>query len=333
MRTPAFWYTHRRTTASLVFMPMGWLYGMTARFRGFITAGHKADLPVICIGNFVAGGAGKTPTALALAALLQLHHKSVGFLTRGYGGKLGGPVSVIADRHSSADVGDEALLLAQACPTIVAADRRAGAEKLSDMNADIILMDDGFQNPSLHKDLSFVVIDHQQGIGNGRIIPAGPLRGSLDYQISKAHGFIVIGGELNDQSLNQQLEKSGKPVFTAHLKPAGDAPELSGKKVIAFTGIGMPDKLFATLERAGAQIIERIRFPDHHPFSQNDAQWLLDLKNDHSGSVLVTTAKDHMRLKDSQDACDRLYWDSLVYGVELKFDQEKPLMDFILKAI
>ncbi len=332
MHAPAFWYTRRRTI-SLVLSPLGWLYGMGGRFRDVVTPGHKARLPVICIGNFVAGGAGKTPVALAIAALLERHHKAVGFLTRGYGGELSGPVSVLPIQHSSTDVGDEALLLADKCLTIVARDRRSGAEKLSNMDTDIILMDDGFQNPSLHKDLSFVVIDHQQGIGNGRIIPAGPLRNSLQYQISKAHGFIVIGGELKDQNLKQHLHKSGKPVFTARLKPAGNALDLAGEKVIAFTGIGMPDKFFATLEKAGAEIIERIRFPDHHPFSQSEAEWLLGLQGDNAGCLLVTTAKDHIRLKGADGACARLYQTSQSYGVELEFDQEKPLVELILKAI
>ena len=333
MRAPAFWYSDRRTIAGMVLSPLGWLYGAGGRFRGLVTNSWKAKLPVICIGNFVAGGAGKTPVALAIASLLERQHRSIGFLTRGYGGALSGPVSVMADSHSSSDVGDEALLLACKCPTIVARDRRIGAEKLSNMDVDTIVMDDGFQNPSLHKDLSFIVIDHRQGIGNSRIIPAGPLRAPLKDQIVKAHGFIIIGGELVDQNLKKHLRKSGKPIFTAHLKPAGNAPDLADKKVIAFTGIGMPDKFFATLEKAGAEIIERIRFPDHHPFSQSDAKWLLDLQNDNDGCLLVTTAKDHIRLKGTHDDCARLYQSSLSYGVELVFDQEKPLVDLILKAI
>ena len=333
MRAPAFWYSDRRTITGIVLSPLGWLYGLVARLRGLVTNSRKARLPVICIGNFVAGGAGKTPVALAIAGLLGRERKSVGFLTRGYGGELSGPVSVLPDQHSSTDVGDEALLLAEICPAIVARDRRAGAEKLSQTGIDVILMDDGFQNPSLHKDLPLIVIDHSQGIGNGCIIPAGPLRAPLGDQISKAHGFIVIGGELVDQALKNNLQKSGKPVFSAHLKPAGNAPDLTDKKVIAFTGIGMPDKFFATLEKAGAQIIERIRFPDHHPFSQRDAQWLLDLHGDNAGCLLVTTTKDHIRLKGTGEACARLYQTSRPYGVELEFDQEKSLMEFILKAV
>jgi len=333
MRAPAFWYSDRCTIAALALMPLGWLYGWGARVRHLFTTGKKADLPIICIGNFVAGGAGKTPVALALAALLARERKSVGFLTRGYGGELSGPVSVIPDQHSSSDVGDEALLLANKCPTIMARDRRAGAEKLSQTDIEVILMDDGFQNPSLHKDICLIVIDHSQGIGNGCVIPAGPLRGPVDDQISKAHGFIVIGGKLVDQNLERRLQKSGKPVFSAHLEPDEITPDLAGKKVIAFSGIGMPDKFFATLEKAGAEIIERIRFPDHHPFSQRDAQWLLGLLSDNADCLLVTTTKDYIRLKNLTGAGNELYRASLAYGVELEFDQEKSLMEFILKDV
>jgi len=199
MRAPFFWYSDRRTISSLVLTPLSWLYRFGGWFRSFVTISKKTDLPVICIGNFVAGGAGKTPTALALAALLQREHKSVGFLTRGYGGKLSGPVSVQLDKHSFKDVGDEALLLAKICPTIVAKDRPAGARNFENTNTDLILLDDGFQNPTLHKDLNLIVIDYQQGIGNGCVIPAGPLRAPLASQISQASGFIIIGGTLIDR--------------------------------------------------------------------------------------------------------------------------------------
>ncbi len=332
MRAPEFWYSGGRSLSSTVLTPLGWLYGMGWRFRRLVTATKKSPEPVICIGNLVAGGAGKTPVALALAGLLEGEQKSIGFLTRGYGGNLPGPIWVKPDQHSFIDVGDEALLLAGKHPTIVARDRCAGAEEFSKTDIDAIIMDDGFQNPSLHKDLSLIVIDHNQGIGNGRIIPAGPLRGFLDDQISRTHGFVVVGGELVDKNLNQLLQNSGKPIFAAELEPADTAPDLAGEKVIAYTGIGMPDKFFATLEKAGAEIIERIRFPDHHPFSHSDAQWLLGLRED-NGCMLVTTAKDHVRLKNSTDACGKLYQASMVYGVELKFNPEKPLIEFVLKAI
>lgn len=333
MRAPGFWYLDRRTVSSLALEPLGWLYGLGSRFRNFATTSHRAGLPVICIGNFVAGGAGKTPVALALAKLLHQQQKPVGFLTRGYGGKLSGPVVVEPGIHSFVDVGDEALLLADMGPTIVARDRPAGADQLSRSDINVILMDDGFQNPLLHKNLCLIVIDHSQGIGNGRVIPAGPLRGFLQDQISNAHGFIVVGGKLIDQNLNQLLQNSGKPVFGAALEPTNNAPGLAGKKVIAFSGIGMPDKFFATLEQAGAEIAERIRFPDHHRFSQSDAQWLLGLQDDNPGCLLITTAKDHIRLKNTADACGKLYQASMVFGIEVKFNQEKALMEFILKAI
>ncbi len=333
MRTPVFWYSGHRSLSSTVLTPLGWLYGMGSRFRTLVTTPKKSPEPVICIGNLVAGGAGKTPVALALAGLLEREQKSIGFLTRGYGGNLPGPVFVKPDDHSCVDVGDEALLLADMHPTIVARDRCAGAEEFSKTSIDAIIMDDGFQNPSLHKDLSLIVIDHNQGIGNGRIIPAGPLRGFLQDQVSRAHGFVIIGGELVDKNLNQLLQNSGKPIFTAQLEPADTAPEIAGKKVIAYTGIGMPDKFFATLEKAGAEIVERIRFPDHHPFTPSDAQWLLGLQGDNPGCLLLTTAKDHVRLKNTEGACGQLYQTSMAYGVELKFNPEKALMQFILKAL
>ena len=333
MRAPVFWYSGHRSLSSTVLTPFGWIYGMGWRFQKLVTAPKKSHQPVICIGNLVAGGAGKTPVALALAGLLEREQKSIGFLTRGYGGNLPGPVCVKPDEHSSCDVGDEALLLADKHPTIVAGDRRAGADEFSKTDIDTIIMDDGFQNPSLHKDLCLIVIDHNQGIGNGRVIPAGPLRGFLDDQVSTAHGFIIIGGRLVDKNLKQCLQNSGKPVFTGQLEPADTAPDLTGKKVIAYTGIGMPDKFFATLEKSGAEIIEAIRFPDHHPFSPGDAQWLLGLQDDNPECLLLTTAKDHVRLKNSEGVCGQLYQASMVYGVVLKFNQEKALMEFILKAI
>jgi len=314
-------------------MPLGWLYGLGGRLKGLVTRTDKAKLPVICIGNFVAGGAGKTPVALALAGLLHAHGKSVGFLTRGYGGNLTGPVFVKPNEHDTTAVGDEALLLAAHHPTVLAANRYAGACKFSSADTDVIVMDDGFQNPTLHKDLCLIVIDHRQGIGNGCLIPAGPLREGVDYQISKAHGFIIIGGELVDQNLKQRLQKSGKPIFTSQLERGPTAPDLTGRQVIAYTGIAMPEKFFATLEKAGAKITEQIRFPDHHPFSQSDAQWLLSLQADNSPCLLVTTAKDHIRLKQTDKACGKLYLDTLPYEVTLKFDHEQALADFITTVV
>jgi len=314
-------------------MPLAWLYGLGGRLKGLVTRARKAGLPVICVGNFVAGGAGKTPVALAIAELLHERGKSTGFLTRGYGGTLNGPVFVEPDQHDAATVGDEALLLAAHCLTILAAERYAGACKFSSAETDIIVMDDGFQNPALHKDLCLIVIDHRQGIGNGCLIPAGPLRGNVDYQISQAHGFIIIGGDLADQNLKQRLQKSGKPIFSARLERGPTAPDLTGKQVIAYTGIAVPEKFFATLNEAGAKMVEQIRFPDHHPFSQSDAQWLLALQADNPSCLLVTTAKDHVRLKNGNAACGKLYLATLPYEVTLKFDQEQALSDFILTVV
>ncbi len=333
MHAPAFWYYNRLSVLSVLLWPAGWLYGVGTRLRSRLVRPQKADKPVICIGNFVAGGAGKTPTALALATLLSEKNISVAFLTRGYGGELPGPLHVDRNHHTALQVGDEALLLAAAGPTVVSKNRPAGAKALSRSCADVIIMDDGFQNPSLHKDLSIIVIDHKQGVGNGHIIPSGPLRGPLLDQIANSDIIVVSGGSLVDHRLDQRMKKSGKPVFSAQLVAADNAPQLEGKKVIAFTGIGVPEKFFTTVEQAGADVIEKIRFPDHHRFSESEANWLLSLQADNKNCLLLTTAKDHIRLKGQSGACDRLFHSSLYFGVDLKFDQEEAFLQAILPAL
>lgn len=298
MRAPDFWFSKRLTLINYALMPSSWIYRGVAWLKSVLARPHKVDTSVICIGNFVAGGAGKTPTALALCALLQQKSKRLSFLTRGHGSSAQGLLHVDADEHTSQDVGDEALLLAGRAPTLVAKDRVAGAEALSVAgDTDIILMDDGFQNLALHKDLSFIVIDHNQGIGNGCVIPAGPLRGSLHSQIIQADAFIIVGGELADKKLAATLRESGKPVFTALIEPSLNAPDIKTQKVVAYTGIGIPDKFFTSLRNAGADIIEEIRFPDHYNFTEDDARWLLALQQDTPGCLLMTTEKDHIRLK------------------------------------
>lgn len=328
MRAPEFWYSRRKSLVSVLLLPVSWLYGLGASLRALMTQPQSINTPIICIGNLVAGGAGKTPTVLALADLLSHSGKKVAFLTRGYGGTVLGPELVDISRHFARDVGDEAILLAATAPTMVATDRLAGARALENQ-ADIILMDDGFQNPSLVKNLSLIVIDHLQGVGNHRVIPAGPLRNSLKKQITQADGFIIIGGNLIDRQLQVMLEVSGKSVFAAQLEETDSAPRLKNMKIIAFTGIGVPDKFFTTLRRTGAEIIEEIGFPDHYQFTISDAEWLLELVNDNPGALLLTTEKDHVRLKGQAGALARLYETSVPYPVALKFEDENLILEFV----
>jgi tetraacyldisaccharide 4'-kinase len=290
MREPAFWWCESGTAARLL-QPLAALYGAIAAAR-LARRGHKASVPVICIGNPTVGGAGKTPTALAVARMLAAAGEEPVFLTRGYGGRLAGPLWVDPSCHRAADVGDEPLLLASAAPTIVARDRVAGAR----LAAGVIVMDDGFQNPSLAKDFSVLVIDGRRGIGNGRVLPAGPLRAPLAVQLARADALVVVGAATTDLGIVDHARARGLPIFAARLEPDADVVRgLRNKRVLAFAGIGDPEKLFRTLADAGIEVAVRRGFADHHRFTGAEAQALCD-EADRDGLVLVTTEKDLARL-------------------------------------
>jgi tetraacyldisaccharide 4'-kinase len=260
-------------------------------------SGQAAGLPVVCVGNLTVGGAGKTPAAISVARLLAASGHTVFFLSRGYGGQLRGPVRVNAAMHRAADVGDEPLLLAKVAPTIVARDRVAGAELARRSGASIIVMDDGFQNPSLAKDFSLLVLDGRRGIGNGQVIPAGPLRAPLPVQLAQAQALLVVGEPLHSASAVIDAAASCIPIFQSRLDP--DAARLAtwrGSRVLAFAGIGDPDKFFATLEEAGVPVAARQSFPDHHRYSAADARALLD-QSGRENLLLVTTEKDLARIQ------------------------------------
>lgn len=294
MRAPAFWWQPPSLAASLL-RPAGVLYGAIAG-RRMRRPGWRSCLPVICVGNFTLGGAGKTPTALAVGELLREMGERPAFLTRGYGGRLRGPVRVDADRHAATEVGDEPLLLARAAPTILARDRPAGARLAAAHGATVVVMDDGLQNPSLAKDLSLAVVDGATGVGNGRVLPAGPLRAPLPMQWPHVDAAAVVGaGE--GAALGEQARRLGKPALAARLLPDPDtAARLAGRRVLAFAGIGRPQKFFGTLEELGAEVVLRRSFPDHHPFPAEELG-ALAAEADRAGLSLVTTEKDFARLE------------------------------------
>jgi tetraacyldisaccharide 4'-kinase len=292
MREPAFWW---RPGSGKVLAPLGGLYGAVAVAR-MRSDGARAGVPVICLGNLTVGGAGKTPAALAVAHLLLAARERPFFLSRGYGGRLAGPVRVDPSFHHAADVGDEPLLLARLAPTIVARDRVAGARAARLGGSSVIVMDDGFQNPSLHKDLAIVVVDGRRGIGNGRIFPAGPLRAPLDSQIARAQAVVVVGPPDGADAVVAAARRHGVTVFHGRLEPDPDSlAALAGRKVLAFAGIGHPEKFFATLSEAGVTIGDRLSFPDHHRYVAADAQTLI-ARAEAANLVLITTEKDHVRL-------------------------------------
>jgi len=295
---PSWWYRRPGALASTL-APLGRLYGSLAEARFARGEPYRSRLKVICIGNFTAGGGGKTPTAIAVAALLAELGAKPAFLTRGYGGASKGPVQV-KDGHDAAEVGDEPLLLADAAPTLVSADRAAGAQAIEATGASVIVMDDGFQNPSLSKDLSLIVVDAAVGLGNGLVMPAGPLRAPLEAQLGRADALVVIGDGSKAAPLIEAFTSRGKPVLKARIVPRQDKRWLGVLPVIGFAGIARPEKFFATLRNNGARLIETRAFPDHHRYRMRDARRLLNLANE-KNAMLVTTEKDFVRLPDAEE--------------------------------
>lgn len=316
MRAPAFWWRKEAGPAARLLAPLGALWGGIAA-RRMERAGEAASIPVICVGNPVAGGAGKTPAAIEIARLLILSGRRPVFLTRGYGGALRGPVRVDAAQHGAGEVGDEPLLLARVAPCVVAADRVKGAALAAGLG-DVVVMDDGFQNPSLAKDMAFLVVDSEAGTGNGLCIPAGPLRAPLEAQLARADAVIVVG----DGTAADRLAKRRRPpVLRARLVPdAKAAGHLKGRRVLAFAGIGRPQKFAGTLKGLGADVVRLVEFPDHHVYSAADAQGLIEAARDED-LTLVTTEKDRARLNGG--ALKELAERAVVVPVRLAFDKPK----------
>ncbi|MDX2156573.1 MAG: tetraacyldisaccharide 4'-kinase [Hyphomicrobiaceae bacterium] len=299
---PRWWYCDTPSVAPHLLAPLAAVWGRTAQ-RRYVRAAHlRPDLPVICIGNLTAGGTGKTPLALHVAAMLGRLGRRPAVLTRGYRGRIAGPHWVAAGRDSASDVGDEPLLLGRVAPTLVSRDRAAGALAIvgSGAGIDVIVMDDGLQNGGIAKDLTLAVVDGRRGFGNGHVIPAGPLRAPLEFQLSLVDAVVVNTPEGSEPAgVGQFLrDRFPGPVLTATTRPAGDTSWLKGEKVLAFSGIGAPERFFALVERSGAQIVERIAFPDHHSFAEADARGLLT-RATAQAARLITTEKDWVRLRET----------------------------------
>ncbi len=290
MRSPEFWGGKPGLVAGLL-APVGAAWDAAGRLRRAVTRPYRAPVPVICVGNLVAGGSGKTPVVLSLAGVLPGAHA----VTRGYGGSLAGPVRVTA-AHTAREVGDEALLLAARLPSWVARDRAAGIRAAVAEGATAILLDDGFQNPTVEKDLSLVVVDAGYGFGNRRVIPAGPLRERIAPGLARADAIVVIG----DGPDPEALAGAGRPILRADLVPvAGD--RFAGKTVVAFAGIGRPEKFFATLRGLGTVLAAAHEFPDHHPYRAAEIATLTE-EAARIGAILVTTSKDWARLDEAARA-------------------------------
>lgn len=326
LEPPSWWHGTSpadRLKAALL-SPAGWLYGAVAQGRFALAKPYRSPLPVICVGNFTVGGAGKTPLALALAEITRALGHQPAFLTRGYGGSLAGPHKVDAERDSAAEVGDEALLLARAAPTILARVRPDGAKAIEALGASLIIMDDGFQNPSLEKDVAIVAIDAGAGLGNGLVFPAGPLRAPLGPQRKRAALAVLIGEG------GAEFEAGDLPVVKARLCPSSDAEWLRGQRVVAFSGIGRPGKFFATLRECGAELALAQAFPDHHAFANIEALALMAKAAD-LDAMLVTTEKDWVRIGTRSSPLADLKARARTLPVKLTFpgDSEAWLREFI----
>ncbi|HEY2011288.1 MAG TPA: tetraacyldisaccharide 4'-kinase [Rhizomicrobium sp.] len=309
MRAPDFW--QKGGAAAALLAPLGALYGLSVAIKAAGAKPFDSGVPVICVGNLTAGGSGKTPIAIAIAEMLRARGHKPCFLTRGYGGSERGPA--LASRgHAASVMGDEALLLARTAPTIVSRDRIAGAKLAREKGANVLVMDDGHQNFALRKTLSLVVVDAETGFGNGRQIPAGPLREPVMQGLARADAVVLVGEGTPD------LKGYTGPLLRAHLK--AESAAFANHDVFAFAGIGRPEKFTASLEAGGAHLTGRCFFDDHHPYTDDE---ITQLRMVAGGATLVTTEKDFVRLSMRQREGIK------VLKVAARFD-DKPAMEALL---
>jgi tetraacyldisaccharide 4'-kinase len=326
MREPGFWHRPPSRT-SLLLQPLGVLYGQVAS-RRLQRKGFNAGIPVLCVGNYHVGGAGKTPAVLALTTLLRDLGETPVVLSRGYGGRLRGPVLVDPARHAARDVGDEPLMLADTVPVVVARERINGVAMAKSRGASVILMDDGFQNPAIAKDVSLIVIDGERGLGNGCVFPAGPLRAPLSPQLDRTDALILVGDGSAARPVAAAVAARGRPVLPAHLRPReASMKALQGRRVFAFAGVGDPARFFRTLRACGIDVAAERAFPDHHPFSEHEIEALIV----HAGRealTMVTTEKDMARMRVPGRVVS---WtnDIIPFAVTLEFDDPAQLRKLV----
>lgn len=288
MKAPSFWWRAEPTVAAWIATPIAQAVDGVARNRMARSPRLNLGIPVICVGNPTVGGAGKTPVALAIAERLISAGRRPVFLTRGYGGRAVGPL-VVRD-HSAAEVGDEARLLVKTAPTVVARRRDLGGA-LAARHGDVVVMDDGFQNPQLVKDLSLLLVDRAAGLGNGKVTPAGPLRADFAAQARQADILVLTDA---GEGIAMPLPAVATPVVTVPLTPFSPV-SLKGTRTFVFAGVARPQKVFAAVAALGADVVGTRAFGDHQPLTDKAARQLM-AEARRLCAVLVTTQKDAVRL-------------------------------------
>ena len=328
LKAPKFWYNKHDTLFSILLYPISLIFRLITKINTLAYKDMSQGIPVICIGNLVVGGAGKTPVALKVGKILKLSGYNPHFLTRGYAGKIKNNIKV-DNNHTAEEVGDESLILSTVAPTWIGPNRIKSSALAKKNNADCVIMDDGFQNPTIKKDFSIIVIDGKQGFGNRRVLPSGPLRESIQRGLKRADAIVVVG---NDKFSIKKLLPISIPIFNAEFNVSKNNEIFKGKDITAFAGIAYPLKFFETLEQQGAKIKKTITFPDHYIYNENDLLKLVETANNNK-SILVTTSKDFVRIpKNYQTIINKLEGEIMIEK-EDEFNKvlSKVLENLILK--
>jgi tetraacyldisaccharide 4'-kinase len=330
-KAPEFWWRTEVSAAAMALWPVARIWGASAAWRMARPPAYRPPVPVVCVGNLVVGGAGKTPAAIALARMARSRGLKPGLLATGYGGRARRPVLVDPSVDTAAVVGDEALLLAAVAPTVVSRDRVLGARRLVEEGVEMIIMDDGFQDPALSLDLAILAVDAAVGIGNGMTIPSGPLRAPLTPQLRRAQALMLVGEGKAADPLIRAAARAGRAVLRARLRPLR-SKEWRKDPILAYAGIGNPAKFFASLVETHAPVAKTIGFPDHYSYGEADAVRLLQLAD--AGKLrLVTTEKDFVRLAGKGGALAKLRERSEPFHVVLEFENPTAIGEMLDEAV
>ena len=322
LKAPKFWYVKKDTFFSRILFPFSLIFRLGTKIRKLISYTHTFSLPIICVGNIVVGGAGKTPVSLKIGKILKTAGYNPHFVSKGYAGIIK-TNTLVESWHSPKTVGDESLMLSEVAPTWIGIKRNESIQLAKEKGGDCIIMDDGFQNPTIYKDLSIIVINSSQEFGNRRVMPSGPLRESIRRGLSRTNLIIVIG------KVTDYLKKTipdNIPVISAKFNINNENKIFKGQKITAFAGIAYPEKFFNSLREQGAKIVKEVTFPDHHIFDENDLLSLAEIANK-TQSILVSTQKDFVRIPKS--------YRSLVNTLEgeIVFENEELFKEIITNVI